>query len=124
MPNINPSTDKCLWSARFRGSNPQDSRCIACFINNTVADNNDASPVTVANVQIEHHFVRGPYVPNICGMCERSFVKEKPISQCPLCREKLTAFLDNLAEQGVPVDETWFMYNVYEDQLVYFRTLL
>lgn len=124
MPGINPSTDKCLWSARFRGSDPQRSRCMACFINNAIADASVETPPTLANIKIEHYFVRGPYVPYICDMCERSYVKEKPIDQCPLCRVKLTSFLNCLTERRVPVDETWFMYNVYEDKLMYLRTLL
>lgn len=124
MPGINSSTDKCLWAARFRGSDPQSSRCMICFINNPITDASAITPPTLANIQIEHFFVRGPYVPYICGMCERSYVKEKAIDQCLLCRAKLTDLLDCLTERGIPADETRFMYNVYEDKLLYLVRLV
>lgn len=122
MPGINPSTDKCLWTARLLRNEPNDYQCIPCFINASLG-NPINHQITITNLLIKHCFVRGPYTPCVCERCSRNITREKPINECSICNEKCTELLARIATQGIQVDKTQFMYDVHNDDLLYLRVM-
>lgn len=120
MSMLNPSTDKCLWTAKILRTNPNDYQCIPCFINEALRHNTEPQ-VTITNFLIKHCFARGPYESHHCNKCSRNITKEKPINECSICTEKCTELLAKMTSQGIRVSDAQFMYDVYNDEVVYFH---
>lgn len=118
MSSINPSTDKCLWTARLLRDSSNDYQCIPCFINASL-QSPLSHQITITNLLVKHCFVRGPYTPCICERCSKNITREKPVNECSLCNEKCTELLAKLTLQGIQAGNALFMYDVHGDDLIY-----
>lgn len=120
MSQINPATDKCLWTARILKNDCNSYICISCFINETLRNRTEPQ-VTVTNFVINHSFVRGQYTPYQCDQCSTVITRESPINECSICTEKCTELLGKISSQGIRASHAHFLYDVYKDEIVYFH---
>lgn len=120
MSSNDHNSAKCIWSARIIANDWRTCQCLPCFFNIATRPAGEA-PIIISNIRVKHRFVKGPYTPYLCQRCRQNIVREKPIDQCPLCSEKYHTLITKFTEREIPVDTSWFMYDVHDDELLYLR---